>query len=79
MKIVISFFLFLFLFLATTTQESFAGMFGPKNYNECVLEKMKGVTSDYAARVIQKACFDEFARTSKYQKKHLKKSQGQHG
>ena len=37
-----------------------AGFFGPSNYDECVLENMKGVTSDQAARAIQAACTKKF-------------------
>lgn len=37
-----------------------AGFFGPSNYDECVLENMKGVTSDQAARAIQVACRKKF-------------------
>jgi hypothetical protein len=37
-----------------------AGIFGPDNYEECVLEAMKGVTSDMAARAIIGACRTKF-------------------
>lgn len=37
-----------------------AGWFGPSNYDECVLESMKGVTSDVAARVIVRSCREKF-------------------
>lgn len=37
-----------------------AGLFGPSNYDECVLNSMKGVTSDMAARLIAKSCRDKF-------------------
>lgn len=37
-----------------------AGMFGPSNYDECIAESMKGVTSDVAARAIIKSCRDRF-------------------
>jgi hypothetical protein len=37
-----------------------AGFFGPNNYEECVLDNMKGVTSDQAARAIQQACREKF-------------------
>jgi hypothetical protein len=41
---------------------SLAGWFGPSNYDECVLESMKGVTSDMAARAIILSCRDKFPR-----------------
>jgi|APSaa5957512535_1039671.scaffolds.fasta_scaffold988510_1 hypothetical protein len=31
-----------------------AGLFGPSNYAECILDGMKGVTSDLAARAVAK-------------------------
>ncbi|MBF0566253.1 MAG: tetratricopeptide repeat protein, partial [Nitrospirae bacterium] len=33
-----------------------AGIFGPSTYDECILEKMKGVSSDVAADEVKKAC-----------------------
>ena len=36
------------------------GWFGPSNYEECILENMKGVTSDKAARAIERACRAKF-------------------
>ena len=36
------------------------GWFGPNNYEECILENMKGVTSDEAAREIKRACRSKF-------------------
>lgn len=33
-----------------------AGLFGPNNYEECILQKMEGVTSDLAAKSIIRAC-----------------------
>lgn len=37
-----------------------AGWFGQSNYDECVLESMKGVTSDVAAGAIMRSCRDKF-------------------
>lgn len=37
-----------------------AGWFGPSTYQECVLENMKGVTSDLAAKSIAWACHSQF-------------------
>lgn len=41
-----------------------AGLFGPDNYDECILKGMKGVVSDVAARAIQSACRNKFPETS---------------
>src|SRR3989344_9259022 len=37
-----------------------AGWFGPSNYDECILESMKGVTSDKAALLIARSCRQKF-------------------
>lgn len=37
-----------------------AGWFGPSNYDECILESMKGVTSDKAAILIARSCRKKF-------------------
>lgn len=39
---------------------SFAGWFGPSNYEECILEKMKDAKSNYAAAAIAGACSKKF-------------------
>lgn len=40
----------------------YSGLFGPSNYEECVLENMKGVVSDQAARQIAHACYEKFPK-----------------
>ncbi len=40
--------------------ESSAGWFGPSNYAECILESMKGVTSDRAATLVARSCREKF-------------------
>lgn len=37
-----------------------AGWLGPGNYEECILDSMKGVTSDLAARAIISSCRNKF-------------------
>ena len=37
-----------------------AGFLGPDTYEDCILESMKGTTSDVAAKEIQKACRKKF-------------------
>lgn len=39
-------------------------LFGPKNYDDCILEGMKGVTSDLAARNIMNSCREKFPSKS---------------
>jgi|GEM_PF-1334861 len=45
-----------FLLCNTST----AGWFGPSNYSECVIDGMKGVSSDVAARAVSNACAAKF-------------------
>jgi hypothetical protein len=37
-----------------------AGLFGPSNYEECVLENMKGIQSNTAAGAVMQACRKKF-------------------
>ena len=37
-----------------------AGIFGPSSFDECILESMKGVTGDVAARAIYASCRKKF-------------------
>lgn len=54
--------LILMILLAIVSSSTVAGWFGgPKNYNECILENMKGVTNDIAAEAIRNSCRVEFA------------------
>lgn len=39
---------------------SWAGLFGPSNYDECITDSMKGVSSDVAARAILTSCRNRF-------------------
>lgn len=49
------------LLFATPT---YAGWFGPSNFNECIFENMKGVQSDRAATIIYKTCRKKFPETA---------------
>jgi hypothetical protein len=37
-----------------------AGWFGPSNYDECILEHLKGVSSDMGARMVAASCAKQF-------------------
>jgi hypothetical protein len=37
-----------------------AGLLGPSTYDECVLEHLKGVSSDVGARMVAAACARQF-------------------
>lgn len=41
------------------------GLFGPSDYNECILEGMKGVTSNVAAKAIAHSCRKKFPSETK--------------
>ncbi len=51
--------LLLLILLVSTNVFAFS-LFGPKNYDECILDNMKGVTSDTAAVQIVVACRKQF-------------------
>lgn len=57
---IMSKYIYLFFIALLFPSVSNAGWFGASNYNECVLESMKGVTSDAAAGVINRACRAKF-------------------
>jgi hypothetical protein len=50
----------LVLLFVCLTNWAEAGWFGPNNYEDCVLENMKGVTSNVAAVAIENACLKKF-------------------
>lgn len=55
------------LVIASTLLQSpfaYAGLFGPSDYDECILESMKGVKSDLAARAIIRSCREKFPKQS---------------
>lgn len=48
---------------------AYSGWFGgPNDYDECILESMKGVTSDVAAKLIRRSCREKFPRESQERK-----------
>jgi len=47
---------FIALMASLLVSPASAGLFGPSNYDECVLNSMKGVTSDTAAGLIARSC-----------------------
>jgi hypothetical protein len=49
-----------FLAMIVSPSIAFAALFGADNYNDCLLENMKGVTSNAAAGIIATACRNKF-------------------
>ena len=44
--------------------------FAPKDYDECILENMKGVTSDVGARLVNNSCHEKFKNIADKSQKH---------
>jgi hypothetical protein len=58
-------FVLVIAFASFSAQAQFGGLFGPENYDQCILENMKGVTSDVAAGQIAFSCRKEFPAEEK--------------
>ena len=56
--LVLIFLLFLFSFIYMFLR--YSGLFGPTNYNDCILESLKGVQNTFVAREIKRACRNKF-------------------
>ena len=50
----------LFFSISAVSLGASAQLFGPRNFDECILENMTGVESDRAARAIEQSCFETF-------------------
>jgi hypothetical protein len=62
----ITFILATIIFTFFSTSYAFAwSLFGPKSYEDCVINNMKGVSSDDAARAIRNACRKKFPPVEK--------------
>ena len=46
----------------TVSSGANAQLFGPRDYDECILENMRGVTSNSAAASIRRSCLQKFPR-----------------
>jgi hypothetical protein len=63
MKLLIStFFTLLLIGFAGSSYAQF-GLFGPSDYDECIIEGMQGITSDVAAQAVQMACYSKFSKS----------------
>lgn len=52
-----------FIFSCLFSSVTYAGWLGgPSDYDECILESMKGVTSDVAAKMIRQSCQKKFPK-----------------
>jgi len=54
----------LLVFVLVCPAAAHAGWFGPSNYQDCILENMKGVTDRTAAIAIEYACATKFPDTA---------------
>ncbi len=53
----------LVLLVLLCSANSFAGLFGPSNFEECILDQMKNIKSDAAANAVTYACRKKFPAT----------------
>lgn len=49
-------------FLTLYSNNLYAGLFGPSNYDECLLENLKGVNNNHAVALITQSCQDKFLK-----------------
>ena len=56
------FFMLLCIALMLPSESSAQGFFGPKDYDDCILQNMRGVTSDTAAGLVHRACLSKFPK-----------------
>lgn len=59
-------FLLSVLFITLFPSVSSPGVFGPSDYDECILKEMKGVTDKYVANHIARACRNKFPEKIEY-------------
>lgn len=52
------------LALLAMSSPALGGLFGPSTYEDCILQNMRGVSSDRAAANIQRACRVKFPDTT---------------
>ena len=57
-----AFFTLILLGFAGSSYAQF-GLFGPSDYDECIIEGMQGITSDAAAQAVQMACYSKFSKS----------------
>ena len=51
---------FLLLVLVFTSISSHAQLFGPTNYEDCVIKNIKESMTDFAIKTVQQTCWDKF-------------------
>lgn len=61
--------IFVLFFLICTYTNTFAGLFGPSNFEECLLENLKNVSNSDAVNAITAACSLKFQNKNAEQKK----------
>ncbi len=61
--------LLVFCFILLIPLNAFAGMFGPSNFWECILDEMPGVKNDTVATAIVIKCRKKFPNTTEFEKK----------
>ena len=64
-------FTFLCIGLTLPSESSAQGFFGPKDYDDCILQNMRGVTSDTAAGLVHRSCLSKFPKEESKVQNHL--------
>ena len=66
-------------FVSLFSPAASAGFFGPSNYEECILENMKGINNEVAAFSVRNACEKKFPTASRQPDKYrIDASRGPH-
>ena len=58
-------FLFMSLSFFTIINVSYAGLFGPQNYDECILDKIDKMKNEAGVKALKDACFSKFTLNQK--------------
>ena len=58
-------FIVLSTFLLILSSNAHAGLFGPSNFEECVLDALKDAKTEYAAQLVQAMCLEKFPISNK--------------
>jgi len=76
MKLLISTFSTLLLIGFAGSSYAQFGLFGPSDYDECIIEGMQGVASDVAAVAVRSACREKFPSNIKHDKPAIRLVKG---
>ena len=64
------------LLLLPIASNAYAGIFGPSNYDECILENMKGTQTEQATMLVANSCASKFKKNESLTSKEYKTCDG---